>query len=172
MDFVQWELSGPILSSVQLPLGLVPTKPTGPAFGDSSSRVVKLPVLCVGALNLLPSYPWQFLPGGSSLSRMPFLSPSLHLPAISGGHHGQGFLRSCLHHRLLVHLGALPHHCEVRDATHLSTAPGPWTSAQRDVCSTGPLPLELAGSRGVIYSQERGRKPLFFSPGLWVVRSC
>lgn len=61
---------------------------------------------------------------------MPFPSPSLPLPALSSGHYGQGFLRSCLHHRLPVHLGALPHHSEVRDATHLSTPPGPgWGAA-------------------------------------------
>lgn len=128
----------------------------------------------MGALNLLPSYTWKFLPRGSSLSQTPFLSPSLHLPAFGSGHYGQGLFRSCLHHCLLVHLGALPHHSEVRDATHLSTPPGPGrgaafrpsTSAQEDLLLTTlqhwPLASELAGSRDFIYSQERGKKPPFF----------
>lgn len=39
----------------KLSLGLIVTKLTDPDFGDSSSRLMKLPVFSVGALNLLPS---------------------------------------------------------------------------------------------------------------------
>ncbi|XP_066036436.1 solute carrier family 22 member 7 isoform X2 [Chamaea fasciata] len=64
----------------------------------------------------------------------------LCLPAFSSGHHGQGFLRSCLHHRLLVHLGALPHGCEAEwDGVHLLHGPP----------RGGPGPADVPAGRGV-----------------------
>lgn len=110
---------------------------------------------------------------------MPFLSPSLQLPALGSGRDGQGFLGSCLHHCLLVHLGALPHHSEVRDATHQSTDPGPgwgaalrpWTSAQQDVLLTTLQQQLLASGTSrfqgfYILTRERQKATLLFT---WVV---
>lgn len=66
-----------------------------------------------------------------------FFPPSLHLLALCNSHYGQRFIRSCVHCRLLVHLWALPHHPEVRDATCLSTQPEPrWDVILRPSTST------------------------------------
>lgn len=115
--------------------------------------------------------------------------PSFHFPTLCDSCYGQRFLRSCVHHCLLVHLWALPHRPEVREATagghhqilsgmspfglgHWHSRRCCWLS-----CRTDPFPLEVAGSEDYIYPQEMGRKLLFADLGYvdremcWMVRT-